>query len=419
MAERFRQFTFASDSPRVSMIKGDYREHTEFMRHLTGPRGSVEDMINNWAATADEPYQGITVDGKVIPGLYELEPDGAPVQEMVDAADRLTRILTAEERARLSRPIDAAEWRRWNNAEVYIFEYGLRLEELPGLKRDAVLAVIRASLSDAGYATTRHTMWVNKFIGELLDRRGVFNEWSYNFTIFGDVSLHKPWGWQLMGHHISLNCVVIDGQLWLSPIFLGAEPNRADAGEYAGVELFAAQASLALELVRALPASLRKEAVIFSDMRDPSLPPGRLHFADQLHLGAAFQDNRVIPYEGPAATAFPEAQRRKLMETVASHLDVLPRGSRTARLRSIEKHVDQTHFSWIGGTGDEDPFYYRIQSPVIMIEFDNHSGVLLSHQAPEKFHVHTIVRSPNGNDYGRDLLAQHYAKEHQKEEAEQ
>jgi hypothetical protein len=52
MAERFRQFIFPPDNPRLSMIKGDYREHTEFMRHLTTPRGSVEDMLSKWAAAA-------------------------------------------------------------------------------------------------------------------------------------------------------------------------------------------------------------------------------------------------------------------------------------------------------------------------------------------------------------------------------
>ena len=58
------------------------------------------------------------------------------------------------------------------------------------------------------------------------------------------------------------------------------------------------------------------------------------------------------------------------------------------------------------------PFYYRIQSPVIMIEFDEHAGVFLSNEEPERFHIHTIVRTPNGNDYGMDLLRMHYAKAH-------
>jgi len=42
------------------------------------------------------------------------------------------------------------------------------------------------------------------------------------------------------------------------------------------------------------------------------------------------------------------------------------------------------------------PFYYKIQHSVILIEFDHHSGVSLSNEEPEKFHVHTIVRTPEG-----------------------
>jgi len=50
------------------------------------------------------------------------------------------------------------------------------------------------------------------------------------------------------------------------------------------------------------------------------------------------------------------------------------------------------------------PFYYKIHSPVVMLEFDHHSGVFLTNDEPRKCHVHTIARTPNGNDYGRELL---------------
>ena len=43
-----------------------------------------------------------------------------------------------------------------------------------------------------------------------------------------------------------------------------------------------------------------------------------------------------------------------------------------------------------------------------MIEFDHHKGVLLNNETPQRFHIHTIVRTPNGNDYGMDLLRLHY-----------
>ena len=65
-----------------------------------------------------------------------------------------------------------------------------------------------------------------------------------------------------------------------------------------------------------------------------------------------------------------------------------------------------------GGIDDESAFYYRIQSPVVMIEFDHHSGVFLTNTEPAKCHIHTVIRTPNGNDYGKDLLRLHYAEVH-------
>ena len=81
-------------------------------------------------------------------------------------------------------------------------------------------------------------------------------------------------------------------------------------------------------------------------------------------------------------------------------------------MEEIERHLADTHFCWIGGHDDASPFYYRIQSPVVFIEFDHHAGVFLTNAEPAKFHVHTIVRTPNGNDYGIDLLRLHYAQAH-------
>jgi hypothetical protein len=77
-------------------------------------------------------------------------------------------------------------------------------------------------------------------------------------------------------------------------------------------------------------------------------------------------------------------------------------------MAEIERHLNDTHFCWIGGFAEDSTFYYRVQSPVVLIEFDHHIGVFLTNAEPAKFHVHTIVRTPNGNDYGLDLLRLHY-----------
>jgi hypothetical protein len=75
----------------------------------------------------------------------------------------------------------------------------------------------------------------------------------------------------------------------------------------------------------------------------------------------------------------------------------------------VRKHLDETYFAWVGESGPDSVFYYRIQSPVILIEFDHQTPVALGGpRVPGRIHIHSVVRTPNGNDYGKDLLRQHY-----------
>lgn len=100
------------------------------------------------------------------------------------------------------------------------------------------------------------------------------------------------------------------------------------------------------------------------------------------------------------------------MDLIRVYLDRLPPAQAERSLALVREHVDETRFAWRGGHDDECAFYYRIHSPVLLVEYDDHPGVFLTNAEPARFHVHTIVRAPNGNDYGRDLLAQHYRLHH-------
>jgi hypothetical protein len=46
----------------------------------------------------------------------------------------------------------------------------------------------------------------------------------------------------------------------------------------------------------------------------------------------------------------------------------------------------------------------------VLVELDQHPGVVLDIPQPSRHHVHTIIRTPNGGDYGLDLLARHHAE---------
>ena len=220
--------------------------------------------------------------------------------------------------------------------------------------------------------------------------------------------MEKPWGWQFFGHHLCLHCLLVDGQMVLTPCFMGAEPSFADEGPFKGIRMFEDEERAGLELMRTFDQSQQANAIVVHSMMGGDLPEGRRHFADNLHLGGAFQDNRIVPYEGLRAADMSKGQRDRLLQLVDAYLAPLPEGPLAARHREIERHLWDTHFCWIGGTAEDSPFYYRVQSPVVFIEFDHHAGVFLTNQKPEKFHVHTIVRTPNGNDYGMDLLRMHY-----------
>jgi hypothetical protein len=105
------------------------------------------------------------------------------------------------------------------------------------------------------------------------------------------------------------------------------------------------------------------------------------------------------------------AQQIVLLEIVSTYLGILPDGPLQARMRQIKEHLSETYFVWIGGFGDYNPYYFRIHSPVIFLEFDHQPGVFLANPGPAKHHVHTLIRTPNGNDYGHALLRQYVAGE--------
>jgi hypothetical protein len=402
----FRSFI---PEPGKSRISGPTaRAHTDARLKL--PR--AQELFGTWAKLAAEPFKGITTDGNVRPNLFTPEPSGAPTAAMVEVVSALLMRLTGAERGRMCYPVDSRVWQQWQNTENHVEDYGLRLDETTDDVREAVMGVLRASLSQKGYEVSRNVMRLNRFLGDLVGGSAILGEWSYIFCLFGSPSMTDPWGWQLFGHHLSLNCLVIGGHMVLTPAFLGAEPAYADSGPFAGISLFEDEERLGLSLMRSLSKGQQRTAMVAHAMMGGDLPPGRWHFADHLHLGGAHQDNRIVPFEGLRASEMSALQQRNLLDLIAAYIAPMPSGPYATRMTEIERHLAETHFCWIGGFDEVSPFYYRIQSPVAFIEFDHHSGVFLTNPEPAKFHVHTIVRTPNGNDYGVDVLRQHYAHAH-------
>jgi hypothetical protein len=360
-----------------------------------------------------EAFKGLTTGGELMGGLYRLEPTGHSTAAIRARAETFLLLLDdGRQRAAALRPIDSADWMSWFNAME--MPYGFSLRSATHAQRHAVLELVRASLSARGYDQVWGAMLLNEFLGELVGNTTALNAWNYAIAIFGAPSDHEPWGWQLQGHHVAVNCFILGDQIVATPLFIGAEPAIVDEGPLKGLAILQEEERAGFELFKALDAGQRGAAVIFQSMLQQDLPPGRYHPADQRTQAGAYRDNAIIPYEGLAGVEMTAGQRAKLVDLIELYVSRLPPGHDRVKMNEVMRHIAQTHFSWIGASGPEDPFYYKVHSPVILIEFDHHSGVALDNPHPEKFHVHTLVRTPNGNDYGKDLLRQHYEHFHKK-----
>lgn len=404
VATDFREYLFPENDPRIRGFRGlNYREYAEVVKSdpFAGP------MIVDWATKYPEPFRGITTDGVVPAHQLSVAPgpgEGAPTGAMVAAANHFIAALSGAQRAALTYPLRAHEWRSWANPEFLQHDTGLRLEDLDQDARDRALELVRASLSEVGFERVRTLMWINGYLGDTIGLSAIMNEGSYNIALYGNPSMTQAWGWQLFGHHLGFNCIVDGDRMVISPVFQGAEPSIILDSPLGPIDVFRERIERARCLMAGLTPAQQQVAQIYANMVDASMPPGRLHPGDERHLGGCFQDNRVIPLEGIRVDDLSPDDQDQISDLVAVFLDHLPAGALAGRLREVIGRYDESWFSWIGGWGPEDPFYFRIQSPVILLELDHHCGVFLSNRSPARFHVHTGVRTPNGGDYGGILI---------------
>jgi hypothetical protein len=346
-------------------------------------------------AAVAEPFTGITTDGHAVSDLFPLEKTGVPTRPIQEAAEAFLAALDPAQQARARFPLRSDAWRRWSNIHPFIMRHGVCLDELTPAQRQRALAVVEATLSARGFQTARDVMRLNDLVRLITGNAEEYGEWLYWLSVMGQPGPDEPWGWQLDGHHLIVNCFILGDQIVLTPMFMGSEPVSADRGPHAGTRVFQAEEEEGLALMRALGPAQRAQAVLAAE-----LPPEA--------FTAAFRDNLVLSYAGIRFGDLSDAQQRLLLRLVEVYVARIGGGHDGPRREEVARHLRDMHFAWMGGLDDESAFYYRLHSPVILIEFDHQRGIVFDNDQPSRHHIHTVVRTPNGNDYGMDLLRQHH-----------
>ena len=348
-----------------------------------------------------ETFKGITAKGEIEPGLFGIRSTGVTTGPVRVAADAFLAALTAEQRGKTVFAVGDDEWRKWMNQHFYIRQ-GVSFMELSDAQRDAAFALLSASLSARGLKLTRDIMRLNHTLGELNhDNFDEYGEWRYHLTVMGTPSETEPWGWQLDGHHVIVNYFVLGDQVVMTPHFVGSEPVTATSGKYAGTSILQEEQNEGLAFVRSLDEAKRGKAIL------------RTSKTGNDNATEAWKDNVVLDYAGVCAADLSADEREKLLHLVSLYVGNMDDGHARVKMDEVRANLMRTCFAWMGGTEPDSVFYYRVHSPVILIEFDHQRPVATRHLVenpglPSREHIHAVVRTPNGNDYGKDLLRLHY-----------
>jgi hypothetical protein len=346
------------------------------------------------------PYFGISADGTLVSGLFPIRATGVSTGPVREAAVKFLSSLTPQQLLRTQFSVDDPEWRRWSNVDNGIYvRQGVSLKEMSAVQRHAAMDLMRASLSARGLELSQDIMKTDQTLREINEDELSYDEELYFFTLMGIPSQTGPWGWQIDGHHLIINYFVLGDQVVMTPVFLGGEPVVARTGKYAGNAILQNEQNQGLAFMNSLDAEQQASATLSSRKEGNN------------NQAAAGKDNIVLDYSGVPVAGFTPEQKAALLQLVELFVGNMDDGHAAVKMEEVSAHLDETWFAWVGGVADDAVFYYRIHSPIVLIEFDHQRPVgtrrLNPTDQPTRDHIHVVVRTPNGNDYGKDLLRQH------------
>ena len=317
-------------------------------------------------------------------------------QDLVGAASKFINLLDSSQKALALYP--------FNIDERYNFHFfpkenrkGISINQLNAMQQQAAFNLLKSSLSEEAVKKTKGIIELESVLKSLEHRKTddhYRDPGKYYVTVFGIPGNHTIWGWRFEGHHISFTFSADANKLVSgSPGFLGANPAVVPEGPQKGVEVLKEETEMGFALLHSFSGEQLKKAIIDTDA------PGEI---------ITFVSRKAM-IEKPAGILYVEMtdqQKEKFLQLIRLYVYRYTKLFADEMLKEIQQAgLNELRFAWAGQTeaGIGHPHYYRIQGPTIIIEYDNTQN--------RANHIHTVVRDLR-NDFGGDLLLQHYQDSH-------
>ena len=193
-------------------------------------------------------------------------------------------------------PFEAEE--RWNWHYIPKARNGVALKTMTAAQRQAAMGLLRAALSERGYARAEDIIWLENVLADIERDPDTYGPLNYTVTVFGEAGGNGAWGWRVDGHHLSLNFTHTPDGIAVTPAFFGANPAVVEDGPRAGLRVLGTEEDLGRQLVRGLPDAQRMTATIAAEaFEDIITGPGRegsLSRPAGLALGAMAEEHRNL-----------------------------------------------------------------------------------------------------------------------------
>ena len=318
--------------------------------------------------------------------LMSHSADSPVPPRLVDAARAFLDSLTPEQRQRAQFAFATEQRFEWFYTPQR--RRGLTFKEMSEPQRQAAMNLLRAGLSERGYAKAETIRALEDVLVEMGGSPSYRDRELYYFSVFGTPAADTTWAWRYEGHHLSQHWTIVDGRaLVTTPQFFGANPAEVRQGKLRGTRALAAEEDLAYALLASLNEPQRRSALIDEDAPADILTANSREAAIQADLGISY-------------ARLEEAQRGMLIQLIETHAAATLEQVAKERLQKLRAAgLEQIKFGWMGSTQRGRGHYYRIQGPTFLIEFDNTQD--------GANHAHSVWRDFKG-DFGRDLLREHY-----------
>lgn len=309
---------------------------------------------------------------------------------MSDTAKAFLASLTPEQRAQATFQFQDEQRFDWHFIPKP--RKGLPLRAMTPSQKHLAQALLSAGLSQRGYIKASTIMSLEEVLRVMEKDDGERrNPEGYFFSIFGEPSESGTWGYRVEGHHVSLNFTLVKGKVVGAPTFFGANPAEVREGPRKGLRVLGREEDLGRAVITSLDPSQKKIAIVDKEA-----------YKDIITMASRKAALEGQP-SGLAVSRMNANQKQLLTDLLDEYCYNLPETLAQVRLDQIKKAGDNLYFAWAGSEQPGGPHYYRIQSQLFLIEYDDTQN--------NANHIHSVWRDFNG-DFGLDLLQQHYQTSH-------